>query len=360
MPSGYSAQQVQNAQIIEQVGQSVGASQRDIQIALMTALQESGLQNLNYGDRDSLGLFQQRGAWGSAADRTDPATAARMFFLGGQQGQRGLLSISDRNSLSLTQAAQAVQQSAFPDAYAKWEYEASSLLGIPKGSQAVSAPADTPVASGDTSVAPATTQVDALGAVTADKAGIGALSMDEIGAQADALQPFGSNSPTGATSPSTNHTDAYRLPTLDEMGLTSTGQPLSKYTGQNVWRQRVVENAMKMLGTPYQWGGTTPGLGLDCSGLVQNAFQQAGMSMPRLSWDQAAKGQRVALNQLQPGDLVAWHNDNQNPDLQAATHIAIYIGNGQIIEAPRPGRNVQISNLYDTQQAWGVAMGGNP
>jgi cell wall-associated NlpC family hydrolase len=91
-------------------------------------MQESELQNLTYGDRDSVGLFQQRGGWGPFNDRTDPAKAATMFFKGGEGGQPGLLQVSDWASLSITAAAQAVQHSAFPLAYAKWESLATSLV----------------------------------------------------------------------------------------------------------------------------------------------------------------------------------------------------------------------------------------
>jgi len=124
-----SLEQLQNANTIASVGKSLGASGRDILIALMTAMQESTLRNLNYGDRDSLGLFQQRAAWGSVAERTNPVESAKMFFLGGKGGQRGLFAFPNRNSMALAQAAQAVQVSAFPGAYAKWEAMAAALLG---------------------------------------------------------------------------------------------------------------------------------------------------------------------------------------------------------------------------------------
>ena len=88
-------------------GEPLGASQRDIQIALMTAMQESSLQNLSGGDRDSVGLFQQRDAWGTFEQRHNPATAAAMFFQGGHEGQRGLFDFSDRNSMSLSEAARS-------------------------------------------------------------------------------------------------------------------------------------------------------------------------------------------------------------------------------------------------------------
>lgn len=124
----WSPEQIANARSIIQVGRSLGASDRDITIALMAAWQESSMRNLSYGDRDSVGLFQQRNAWGSRADRMDPVKSARMFFLGGAQGQRGLLDFANRDSYGLGQAAQKVQVSAFPDAYDKWQNDSEELL----------------------------------------------------------------------------------------------------------------------------------------------------------------------------------------------------------------------------------------
>jgi TP901 family phage tail tape measure protein len=118
------AEQLKNAQIIASVGKSMGASTRDIVISFMTAMQESGLRNLNYGDRDSLGLFQQRPSmgWGTPAQVTNPEYAARKFF-------EGLLRVENRGSMPLTLAAQAVQRSGFPYAYANWQSMAEALVG---------------------------------------------------------------------------------------------------------------------------------------------------------------------------------------------------------------------------------------
>jgi hypothetical protein len=111
----------ENAKTIVQVGLRLKVPERGLIVALATARQESTLRNLNYGDRDSLGLFQQRAPWGSVAQRTDPASAATMFFTGGHGGQRGLLDIPGWRVMSIAGAAQAVQVSAFPEAYAQWE-----------------------------------------------------------------------------------------------------------------------------------------------------------------------------------------------------------------------------------------------
>lgn len=120
--------QLTNAQTIIQTGQSLKIPDRGLVVAVATALQESTLENIDWGHLDSVGLFQQRNGWGSRAERTDPATAATMFYTGGRAGQPGLLDIAGWSTMSITRAAQAVQVSAFPLAYAKWETLAASLV----------------------------------------------------------------------------------------------------------------------------------------------------------------------------------------------------------------------------------------
>lgn len=119
-----------NALTIYRVAKSLDISDYGVVIALATAMQESGLRNLTYGDRDSVGLFQQRPSahWGSADEILNTEYSARAFF-GGKTSPtkgaaRGLLDIKDWSAMSVTKAAQAVQISAFPNAYAKWEASA--------------------------------------------------------------------------------------------------------------------------------------------------------------------------------------------------------------------------------------------
>lgn len=111
------ADQVNNAATIARVGQQMGASARDIQIALAAAMTESSLVNLHSGDRDSQGLFQQRPSqgWGSVAQVTDPVHASQSFF-------NALFKVPNRDSLAPQLAAQAVQRSAFSNGsnYAKY------------------------------------------------------------------------------------------------------------------------------------------------------------------------------------------------------------------------------------------------
>lgn len=128
------AEMAANAAIIIQIGRELGVSDRGIVIALAAAMQESSLRNIDYGDRDSLGLFQQRPStgWGTREQILNAPHAARLFYGGPSNPNkgitRGLLDIVGWRSMTLTQAAQAVQISAYPDAYAKWETSATSWL----------------------------------------------------------------------------------------------------------------------------------------------------------------------------------------------------------------------------------------
>jgi LysM repeat protein len=127
-------EQLHNARLIVQVGRQLDVPDRGIAIALGAAMQESGLRNLTYGDRDSLGLFQQRPStgWGTPAQVRDPVRSIKVFYGGRSDPNgsktRGLLDIPGWQKMSFAQAAQAVQISAYPHAYAKWEKPALSWL----------------------------------------------------------------------------------------------------------------------------------------------------------------------------------------------------------------------------------------
>ncbi len=120
---GLSADQMRNAATIIAVGQQMNVPPRGWVIAVATALQESDLINTPGGDQDSVGLFQQRPSqgWGTPAQLMDPAYASRKFY-------EKLLTINGWESMALTDAAQAVQRSAYPDAYAKHEPLATAIV----------------------------------------------------------------------------------------------------------------------------------------------------------------------------------------------------------------------------------------
>ena len=101
-------------------------------------------------------------------------------------------------------------------------------------------------------------------------------------------------------------------------------------TAPNEQAAGAVRNALSQQGVPYVWGGTTPGQGLDCSGLTQWAYRDAGVEIPRLAQEQGV-GAQVSRSDLMPGDLAVWDG-----------HVAMYIGNGQLVEAGDP---VSVSGL---------------
>ena len=102
---------------------------------------------------------------------------------------------------------------------------------------------------------------------------------------------------------------------------------------------RFLAAAKSRVGLPYVWGGDGPRV-FDCSGLVQWSMAQAGVLMPRVAADQARTGPLVSLSKLQPGDLLFYHTDPTAPNY--ISHVAIYLGNGLMLQAPEPGMNVQI------------------
>ncbi|MFE2152730.1 NlpC/P60 family protein [Streptomyces lavendulae] len=97
---------------------------------------------------------------------------------------------------------------------------------------------------------------------------------------------------------------------------------------------RAVAFAYAAIGKPYVWGATGPG-SYDCSGLTQAAWKSAGVSLPRTTYTQINAGQRVTRDRLAPGDLVFFY--------AGVTHVGMYVGNGQMIHAPRPGSTVRLA-----------------
>ncbi|MGF0553467.1 XkdQ/YqbQ family protein [Clostridioides difficile] len=108
------------------------------------------------------------------------------------------------------------------------------------------------------------------------------------------------------------------------------------YTNATGKAGTVIAEAKKHLGKPYKWGGNGPS-NFDCSGLMVYCFKKVNVNLPRTSRQQATKGKKVEKNNLQAGDLVFFHNP--------ISHVGLYIGNGEFIEAPTTGKNVRISKL---------------
>jgi murein DD-endopeptidase MepM/ murein hydrolase activator NlpD len=139
----WSSEQAGNAAVIIQVGASLQIPPRGWVIAVATAMQESSLIDTPGGDDDSVGLFQQRPSqgWGSPAQLLDPQYAATKFY-------QKLQTISGWQTMPLTEAAQQVQRSAYPDAYAKWEADATQLVTALAGPAGLTGPIQCTVAVG--------------------------------------------------------------------------------------------------------------------------------------------------------------------------------------------------------------------
>ncbi|CAD5954734.1 MULTISPECIES: C40 family peptidase [unclassified Streptomyces] len=101
--------------------------------------------------------------------------------------------------------------------------------------------------------------------------------------------------------------------------------------------EKVLAFARAQIGKPYVWGASGPA-SYDCSGLTQAAWREAGVTLPRTTWDQVKVGTRVATSDLQPGDLVFFYDD--------ISHVGIYKGDGMMIHAPKPGANVREESIY--------------
>lgn len=119
----------------------------------------------------------------------------------------------------------------------------------------------------------------------------------------------------------------------------AAGQPLASPSGS------AVDVARRYLGVPYVFGGTNPAVGLDCSGLVQLVFRQLGVALPRTAQQQYAATAHLTAEQLQPGDLVFFARTYDDPH-DWVTHVGIYIGNGQQINAPTEGQRVSIQPVF--------------
>lgn len=135
------------------------------------------------------------------------------------------------------------------------------------------------------------------------------------------------------------------MPGLGGAGAAAPGAaaPVSPATGAGgppASAGKIGEMAAKYVGLPYIWGGNDPAVGLDCSSFVQNVYRDLGYELPRVTWDQMKEGTVVpSMAQAKPGDLLFSFNGG---------HVALYLGNGKAIDAPQPGKTIQVRDAWET------------
>jgi peptidoglycan DL-endopeptidase CwlO len=151
-------------------------------------------------------------------------------------------------------------------------------------------------------------------------------------------QPAPTVPPTTATPPTTTPPT-----TVPKSPPTTVPPPPNQ---QAPGSQLAIDYAQAQLGKPYQWGGAGPN-SFDCSGLVMMAWEQAGVYFPHLAQDQYDLTMRIPLSDLLPGDLVFYGTPDD------VYHVGLYIGGGEMIDAPETGQNVQIQSIY-----WSGLLGG--
>ena len=319
------AEQISNAGTIVSVGRQLGVPTLGLDVAIDTALAESSLENLPnvnvpgsetdpnvqwgpYSPRNppsngtSVGLFQQQDLWGTVVQRMNQPWSAAAFY-GTFTGwtlptpePSGLAGTAGWQSMGIAQAAQAVQGSADPSRY----------LNFVTGAQAiVDHFSNTPCAAGVLTSTAGATQQGAI-AIRAAERFIGAPYV------------WGGGDPQG--------------PTMGLYGAGAQDQPPN------------------LEGKP----------GFDCSGLVQYAYAQAGILLPRTSEAQASFVQSLGgwttnLTQLVPGDLVFFAGSDGT--IASPGHVGIYLGNDQMIQAPETGQDVDIVTI-SASSAYGFAGGG--
>lgn len=207
----FTPEQAVNAATITAVGTARKLPDRAVTIALATALQESALRNLDHGDKDSLGLFQQRPSWGwgTPEELMDPAYAAGEFY-------DHLVKVPDYQELPLTVAAQRVQRSGFPDAYAKHEPDAELLAAALTGRSA------------------ATLTCDGRPGATREKGpdAVRAALVRDFGH--DVLRPAGAEVGAGSASPRPTAGSDERTVTLPVTGGTGSGS--AEERGRRGWQ----------------------------------------------------------------------------------------------------------------------------
>lgn len=317
-----------NAQVVVAVGEKMHIAPQGIVVALATGLTESNLKNYaNDGtgqlrgdqqniasslqlphdavgrDHGSLGIMQQQYPWwGTIQELMTPSIAARKFY-------EALLKVNNWQNLPVTVAAQTVQGSAFPDAYAAQEPRARALYAAYRGSGGATDPDEAAAAGLGANPPPAERASGESAEVNTDLCTVLRVNVQQRKQQ-----------------------EANPVVHSSEAGV------------------RAVRAAQAQIGLPYVWGGGAfdgpTGGGFDCSGLTRYAiFQASGKKLGRTTFDQIKEGVPVEdLSKMLPGDLVLSNFSERGPE-----HVQLYAGGGQVVEAQTTGVPIKMSPFPKSQ-----------
>jgi peptidoglycan DL-endopeptidase CwlO len=189
-------------------------------------------------------------------------------------------------------------------------------------------------------------------------------SLAQLVTRVKALLPHGAGVAQLVAQTAPGVTGSAALTAAGAAGATSVSAADGSMTTAQV--QAFLSAALSRVGLPYVWGGSGPSV-FDCSGLVQWSLRQAGVIMPRVAVDQARTGPLIALSNLRPGDLLFYHTDATAPTY--ISHVAIYLGNGMMEQAPEPGENVEVvhadfgsgfAGAIQVSPAIAAGVAGNP
>ena len=283
------------------------------QLPIMAGLVESGLKNLNFGDADSVGFFQMRvGIWnqGAYAGYPDKPELQMKWFL-------------DQAEAVKRQRLVAGKPIDDPNSFGEW------IADVERPAEQYRGRYQHQARGGQRPAA-----VRAPAAARRRRAGAAAAAADPAAAAASVAAVGNAKLPAEIAGPV-------------QEAIASGHPPGAKALA-------AIEEASKYLGTDYKWGGSTPQTGFDCSGLMQWAYAQSGVQIPRVTYTQieAPNGTEIADRaDLAPGDLVFFSNAGD------VHHVGMYLGGDKFLHAPRTGDVVKVSSLSEPYYAQQFAGG---
>jgi cell wall-associated NlpC family hydrolase len=332
-------------QVIQYAIDAAKRAGADPVVFLASGLVESGLRHDAVGDGGtSFGAFQWHRGGALGSNQPSWTRTPDAFF----ERARAFASLNARNGVGAAAAQRPADRAGYARkvdaamAQAKRLMQGLGLSGVVQGNElgvggaGTSASATLPAGADSTSGMLSQYEDSPFAGLVSSNAKLAGLPGLKLPSVRKAT-PFAADAPQQAPQP------ARGGPTLD-LKVKNAGA-----TNPSSLGQAVVNGAKQLLGVKYVWGGESMEEGgFDCSGLVYSIYKKLGVNVPRVSQAQFSAATPVSVAQAQPGDLVFFRGYTKSAT--APGHVAIYIGNGQYIEAPKTGDVVKVSSLANRQR----------